>query len=699
MAGDNKNLEKRISELERLLEESKGEARYYQNIAEDSGKRRLREIDQLSGLIAERKRSEEALRKAYHFRNSIIEKAAEGLCVCHDIEAYPYIKFTIWNDRMTEITGYTMAEMNSLGLHKTVSSDPAVRSRIIERMSKMRQGMELHSEEWEITRIDGEKRTLRISTSVFESLDSGTHVLALMHDLTEHKRAESALKASEERLKAIFKAAENVSFLIAEVINEQDPDPLIIEFSPGSEKIFGFKRDEIIGKPVSMLHLPENAAKFPEIHAKMKEGEEGFSGEITLIRKSGEKFFALHSTHPLFDEHGDMYAALGVSLDISEQKKLETQLRQVEKMEAIGTLAGGIAHEFNNALAGVIGNIELLQMEFPVEKFGKYTDPMKTSAFRMVRLTSQLLAYAGGGKYQAKAISLSGFVEDTLPIVRHIVDPEIRLETNLAGDVLNVEADPTQMQMIMSAVLSNSSEAIDGKGKIRISTNNVEVDEAFAETTPDLKAGPHVCLTIEDDGKGMDEEARSRIFEPFFTTKFQGRGLGMAAAYGIIKNHEGSISVTSELGKGTTVRIYFPAVSTAAKEARNPETDVISDTGTILIIEDEDIVMDVSRAMLEKLGYRILEARTGTEALDIAKNFDGDIDLALLDIKLPDMEGGNLYPLIKDARPDLKVIICSGYAIDGPAQKILDAGAEDFLQKPFSVTALSEKLHRVLAQE
>ena len=247
--------------------------------------------------------------------------------------------------------------------------------------------------------------------------------------------------------------------------------------------------------------------------------------------------------------------------------------------------------------------------------------------------------------------------------------------------------------------MNNSLEAIDGKGRIKIITSEEEVDEEFINHHPGLKPGPYVYLTVEDDGTGMDEETRRRVFEPFFTTKIQGRGLGMASAYGIIKNHDGWISVYSELGQGTVVRIYLPTVDFHVKEVKKPKIKPVKDGGTILVIEDDEIVLNVSRAMLEKMGYRVLEAKTGMDAVKTVKSFDGDIDLALLDVKLPDTEGDRLYPLIMKARPNLRVIVCSGYSVNGPAQQILDAGAEGFIQKPFSITNLWEKLKAVLEGE
>ncbi len=349
-----------------------------------------------------------------------------------------------------------------------------------------------------------------------------------------------------------------------------------------------------------------------------------------------------------------------------------------------------------------MGNIELLKMDLPEDEGrDKYFDPMKSSGHRMSRLTDQLLAYAQGGKYQPKHLKLDDFMIQTLPILQHDLSPAVRVETHFEKDIPYIKADYAQMQMVLSAILANSNEAIEDEGLIKVTAGNEDLDEDFTKQYPGLKTGPYVCLTIEDDGKGMDEETRTGIFEPFFTTKFHGRGMGMAAVYGIVKNHDGWIFVDSELGKGTTVWIYLPAISAESKEqgakaATQPDVELGTGEGTILMIEDEDVVIEVTQAILERLGYRVMVAKTGKDAIHITETFDGQIDLALLDIKLPDMQGGKVYPIIMKARPDLKVIVFSGYSIEGPARKILDAGAQDFIQKPFSIATLSEKLKKVL---
>jgi signal transduction histidine kinase len=245
----------------------------------------------------------------------------------------------------------------------------------------------------------------------------------------------------------------------------------------------------------------------------------------------------------------------------AEKIKLTVQLQQIQKMEAIATLAGGIAHQFNNAISVIVGNIELLCFEKPeIQNNNRILDPIGHSANRMTQLTDQLLAYARGGKYQVEEISIGDFISSTLPLIQYNIKSTVGVKTDIPHDILRIKADLTQMQMVMSATISNASEAIDSTGCIRITGRNIEINEENSKDFGGLKPGPYVSLTIEDDGKGMDEETRKRVFEPFFTTKFTGRGLGMAAAYGVIKNHDGWISISSELGQGTTVFFYLPAI-------------------------------------------------------------------------------------------------------------------------------------------
>ncbi len=517
-------------------------------------------------------------------------------------------------------------------------------------------------------------------------------------DITERKRAEEALRESEEKYRNVVENV-NVGILVAQ-------DEKLVFANTAISNFLGYAKEELLASqnPFEYIH-PDDRPMVLERHLKRIAGEEvAGSYSFRVITKAGLTRWV--DVTGVRVNWNNKPATLNFFMDSSErmraeqdQRTLEARLQDIQKMEAIGKLAGGIAHEFNNALVGITGNIELLQMSMGhVENIDKYAHPMKESARRMVTLTNQLLAYARGGKYLPEPTSLNKLVEETVPLIRHSIGSDISIETDLAKNVFDVEADLTQMQMVLTAVLNNAVEAIDGTGRIRIIVRNENVEEEFAAAHPGIQPGPHVCLTVEDNGRGMDQETLIRIFEPFFTTKFHGRGLGMAAVYGIVRNHNGTVLADSELGKGTAIRIYLPAAKPEMAEMKELQAKAAT-TATILVIEDEDVVAEICQSMLERLGHRSIIARTGKEAIEIVARFDGTIDLALLDIKLSDMDGGAIYPVIKKERPKTKVIVCSGYSLDDTAQAILDAGADGFLQKPFSLGVLSAKLNEVLTGE
>ena len=277
--------------------------------------------------------------------------------------------------------------------------------------------------------------------------------------------------------------------------------------------------------------------------------------------------------------------------------------------------------------------------------------------------------------------------------------PRVHIERDIAPDLWNVEADPAQMGQVLMNLCINAVEAIPGNGRILLTTRNVELDSSWAGASPDLPPGRYVYLAVEDTGCGMSAKTLERVFEPFFSTKFQGRGLGLAAVYGIIKNHGGRITVYSEPGQGATFKVYLPATSAEIPAWPKPESGIPSGSETLLVIDDEAIVLDATSKMLERLGYQVLCAHNGEEALEIARSFEGDIHLALLDMGMPVMGGAEAWPRLKEIRPGLKVIVCSGYELDASSQALLDGGASAFLQKPFRVTALAQALRRALEEE
>jgi len=391
--------------------------------------------------------------------------------------------------------------------------------------------------------------------------------------------------------------------------------------------------------------------------------------------------------------------AIITALDITKQKQLQTQLQQVKKMDAISTLAGGIAHQFNNILSGITGNTELLQMEYEGDnKIKKFSERLFGLTRRMTGLTSQLLAYARGGKYQERQLSVSELVEETFPLIKHSMNRSVKVVMNLEKDIPVIKADATQLQMVFSAVMNNASEAIEESGSIRVAVHKKDVDDKYAMRHPGLKVGQYVQLTVEDDGKGLDRESKEKIFEPFYSTKLQGRGLGMAASYGIIINHGGWIEIDSRLGKGTVVSIYLPVYANTEEVLLRREkeiADISKGEGIILIIDDEEVVLDTGRLALEHLGYKVLTANTGMEAISIVETAGEDIDLAILDIGLPDIMGDKVCQRIQELRPNIKVVVSTGYMVEDITDD-MKIKAQGFIQKPFSMSKMAMKLKEVL---
>ncbi len=469
----------------------------------------------------------------------------------------------------------------------------------------------------------------------------------------------------------------------------------------------GRVRDELIGRSLAEMWGEEifNGIIKENMDRCFAGQEVNYQAWLDLPDKTARHYDI--TLYPYEDEDDRVTHAVVVTRDITQRtmaneakRKLEVELQHVRQIEALSTLSGGIAHEFNNALMVVAGNIELLQMtqgtNADVQRFVTAT---RDTIYRMSNLTQQLLAYAREGDVSLNRIDLSRFVRHTLPQIQKEIDPAIRIDVDLREDLPAIQADTNQLQMVLTAILHNAVEAMEGKGRIRIGTSHDTVGRDAASTHPEMAAGEYVRLSIEDDGPGMNTDTLKRIFEPFFTTKFQGRGLGMAAVYGVIKNHRGYIYVDSAPGKGTRVRVLLPPVKAKADPIRRLETGVLPVSKTVLVIDDEEQVLMTIQTLIEKLGYRVLGVRSAKEAIDLIRSHRGDIDLALLDIKLPDMEGGTLYPLIKRARPEMKVLVCSGYSLDRRVQSILKAGAHGFIQKPFTFKTISAKINQVLSDK
>jgi signal transduction histidine kinase/ActR/RegA family two-component response regulator len=382
------------------------------------------------------------------------------------------------------------------------------------------------------------------------------------------------------------------------------------------------------------------------------------------------------------------------------QVQLEAQLQLARKMESIGTLAGGIAHDFNNLLMAIQGNVTLMLGNLdPGHHDYKKLKLIEQCVQSGASLTKQLLGFARGGKYEVKPTNLNEIIKNTSNMFGR-TKKEIKISIKFQEDLWAAEVDGGQIEQVLLNLYINAWQAMPGGGDLHIETENITLSQKNAKLH-DVKPGRYVKISVSDTGIGMDDEIQLKIFDPFFTTKEMGRGtgLGLASAYGIIKNHGGVITIESEKGKGTSFHIYLPASKKKAEDAKKVTTEFISGTGTILVVDDEEFMIDICKQILERMGFKVLIAKSGKEAIQVFSANRDIIDLVILDIILPGMDGGVIYDCLKDINPGIKVLIASGYSIEGKASELMKKGCKGFIQKPFRMNELSLKLNEILSNK
>ena len=410
--------------------------------------------------------------------------------------------------------------------------------------------------------------------------------------------------------------------------------------------------------------------------------------------------FDLHSrkvTIRSFPVEGETATTILILSDVTEQKRLEEKLQQAKKMEAVGTLAGGVAHDFNNLLMGVQGNISLMMLDL------KQGDPhfeevasIERCVDSAAKLTKQLLGFARGGKYVVKATSLNDMIRKLKGMFER-TNKHIIFHETFQDDLWSVEVDQGQIEQVIMNLIMNACQAMPQKGELRVVTENVNLDQQFVKSF-DVDPGNYVKISVVDTGFGMDSLVQSRIFEPFFTTKDvgEGSGMGLASAFGIVKNHKGIIECRSAKGKGSTFNVYLPVSRQESAQIAGSNGELRKGSETILLVDDEDIIINVDRKLLKQLGYKVLIAKNGTTALKIFKARHQTIDLVLLDIIMPDIGGDKVYAEMKRVKPDVKVLVSSGYSIDWQARKMLENGCSGFIQKPFKMSQLAFQIREIL---
>jgi two-component system, cell cycle sensor histidine kinase and response regulator CckA len=518
---------------------------------------------------------------------------------------------------------------------------------------------------------------------------------AYVVDVTEQKQAEDAVS----RLAAIVESSEDA-------IVGKNLDGIIQSWNKGAERIYGYTAEDIVGKSMVLLLPPNRPQEEAHILSRLVRGERVEHFETVRVRKDGRQIFVSVTSSPIFDRRGHIIGASHVARDITERKQFEDRLRETQRLESLGILAGGVAHDFNNLLTGILGNASLaLEITGPTHPNHNLLKDVVNAAERAADLTRQLLAYAGKGRFVTELVNLSELVREISNLVQRSIPKHVQLRLDLAERLPTVEADAGQLQQIIMNLVINGAEAITGSmGTVCVSTAVQEADSQYISTMSEggaeIPPGKYISLEVYDTGVGMDEATRAKIFDPFFTTKFTGRGLGLSAVLGIVRSHKGAIKVYSAPGQGSTFKILLPAA-----EAEHP-IDAVPDVssnlrghGTILVVDDELVVRQTAKNSLERYGYDVLLAEDGRVAVDLFRERASEISVILLDLTMPVMGGEEALRELKLVRPDVAVVLSSGFNEVEAIRRFTGKGLTGFIQKPYTAAALAEKIKKALSRD
>ena len=676
--GDHSRIVDFVQFVSTVLSISLQNARLYYEL-----KKKNSEIDEWTSTVEKRieEGTKKILEKEFQYY-ALFEGTNDGIIVHH-----PSGKLLECNHVASNLLGYGKKDLLELEWGRIVLPDSLARLDTF--FNQVINKQKVNPVEISLLKSDGSNFVAEISSRKVRFRGSSA-IQSFIRDVTARKALEERLRESKEKYQVMVESSLVGAFIIRTGI--------LLFVNETFEALTGYTKDHLLERNFFDLVAPEDRSMV-ESREIRREKEENVPDqyEIRMIKRDEGRWWGeMRCRRIILDGRP---AVLGNVIDITQRKQLEMQVLENQKMESIGTLAGGIAHDFNNLLGGILGYASLIMSDMGKEN-PYYNDihSIAETAKRAADLTNRLLAFARGGKYRVTNVPLNQIVDDVITILSHTVDRSIALEKHHVKNLWLVKGDAQQLHQALMNICINAIEAMPGGGKLVVTTSNVILDESFVKTQLGIEQGDYVRLTVIDTGIGMDRKTQARLFEPFFTTKpsREGKGLGMSMVYGIVKNHEGAILVDSELGKGSKITIYLPRFKADSPSPKSIDVSS-SQTPVVLLVDDETIIRSVGERMLKKGGFDVVLAENGKKAVELYRQHQDTIDVVLLDLVMPEMDGEQTYRALKQINPRVKVVMTSGYAPEDRPNWI--ALQENFfLQKPFQTEKLVEAIQKVLQE-
>jgi len=680
-----------VSNIESTEKDASGNIHYFENsyLGEISSDRKLIRIWGIQRDITEKRRLQEQLRASENRYRNLVEQANDMVILLNQRG-----EFIFANKRFFEITKFQADEIWGKPLRSILhfDNDMNTLSQLENQFVSPQEGKRFTIKL--LTKFHEERMVEFSMTPIFVG-EKITGNLAIGRDVTDERNVLNALHESEEKYRSLVEHT-----LLGVMVIQND---MIVYANHSLCELFEVDLDMLQNATLdNFVHPNDYVQLFEKLALLASSPKEAIQFTIRVLTPQGKT--------KILDGWGTNISYLGkpavqvAFVDVTEKKRLEEQLIQAQKMESIGQLASGIAHDFNNLLGSIYGAIEIIKRKQSKSgnELKKYIDILDSSAQRAAELTSQLLTFSRQRERNLKPLYLNNIVQEAMNILIRSLGKNIRFESALDQNIYPVEGDSSQIEQVILNLCINSRDAMPNGGVLRIETSNVDLSPRLAQQIHDAKPGKYVCLTVSDTGVGMDQDTQRKIFEPFFTTKpiGKGTGLGLSIVYGIIKDHNGFIKLYSELGRGTTFKIFFPATDKMPlEESTAAPKEIARGNETILIIDDEETLLDLTREILENLGYKIITAQGALEGIETFRAKYDEIDLVILDMMMPEMTGREVYPILKSVDPNVKVLLATGLSVGERVDELLAMGVTHLVSKPYSVDDLATQVRQTIDEK